>query len=136
MNTFVVNDSPRVGSLVSKAERGGNVDEAFTICRTKSARSLKHIDARHIYLRERHRQTSRRVDLAEQDIGNTVADFVTTVEGLNEGVRLIEPRHSDGHAGLSDNHSVRVGGKDGFHQVVLRSRKAMYGSIPVRKKIP
>lgn len=89
------------------------------------ARDAERVERRVILkaLAEAEREAAGRVDLAEENVGETVAELVATEKGLDEGRSLVDPREVDRSSGLVDDDRLRVGGEDRLDELVRGSRK-------------
>lgn len=73
------------------------------------------------YLREGERKLSRRVDLPEEHVPQSVAELVSAEEGMQDGRSVLDPGHSQWSTRLSDDDGVGVGGEDRFDERVARA---------------
>ena len=73
--------------------------------------------------REGHRQTSRRVGGAGEDLRDRLAALLPGVPGLENGGCLCEPRHEHRPACFEDDHGAGIGAGDGLDETVLFARQ-------------
>jgi hypothetical protein len=106
-----------VGGRVGKAFTTGGKNVVSPTCLCQCARPPWD-------LRERQRQLARRVELAEQDVGKTATDIVSSIKGLDDGSGLLDPRHGHGGSRLVDDDGVGRYGQDGRNELVRGSGQA------------
>jgi hypothetical protein len=68
--------------------------------------------------REGEGKLARGVDLAEEDVGETVTELVTAEESLDEGRSVLDPGELDGSTGLVDDDGVGVDLEDSSDELV------------------
>lgn len=119
--------------VVSLAVRGrgdsepnvrGRVGQSFTASRITISATFTYMANDAIDLREGQGELARRVQLAKEDIRQTVTNVVSSVERLHQGRSLVRPRHGDRGSGLVDDDGVGRDGEDSRDELVRGSRKA------------
>ena len=80
-------------------------------------------------LREGERQAARRVDVAEQHVGQGIAALLARVPELHDRRHPVGPLHCDRRAGVDDDHRARIDRGDPLDQVRLAARQREVGTV-------